>query len=164
MFFFIPLKLEIARVQKTVHDALSALAPTNVNATKALDELNYTLYDITQLYQNFADPFDLWECKLTILNCSHHNDPLLIESVWGQIINKAVDCVGSVMEKSTRLFAKVETLVKQFGESGHCFPLAFLIRELEIKACQLRLPEGIVPDKLVAMNLDIELLMEYYSR
>lgn len=145
-------------------DAVSVLAPTNNDAKKAEENLNKILYDITQLYENFADPFELWECKLTILNCSHHNDPLLIESVWGQIINKSVEGSVSVQEKSTRLFSKIETLFKEFGESGHCFPLAFIIRELEIKACQLRLSEGIVPDKLVAMNIDVELLMEYYSR
>ncbi|KAM7353005.1 nuclear pore complex protein Nup154 [Cochliomyia hominivorax] len=157
-------KLEIARVQKTVLDAVSVLAPNDIDANKAVENLNKILYDITQLYEHFADPFDLWECKLTILNCSHHNDPLLIESVWGQIINKYAEGTGSVQEKSTRLFSKIETLFKEFGESGHCFPLAFIIRELEVKACQLRLSEGIVPDKLVAMNIDIELLMEYYSR
>ncbi|KAL9930126.1 nuclear pore complex protein Nup154 isoform 1-T2 [Glossina fuscipes fuscipes] len=157
-------KLEIARVQKTVLDAVSELVGTNVNATKAISNLNGNLYDITQLYENFADPFNLWECKLTILNCSHHNDPLLIESVWGKIINEAVENANSVEQACTRLFTKVETLVKEFGESGHCFPLAFIIRELEVKACQLRFPEGIVPEKLIAMNLDIELLMEYYSR
>lgn len=143
---------------------MSTLAPTNINAAKAVEELNYTLYDITQLYQDFADPYDLWECKLTILNCSHHNDPLLIESVWSKILNKAIEEPGSSKYKSTRLFAKVQTLVKEFGESGHCFPLAFLIRDLEIKACQLKLNEGAVPEALVAINLDLELLMEYYSR
>lgn len=145
-------------------DATCALAPCNRDAAKAVEDLNSNLYDITQLYQNFADPFNLWECKLTILNCSHHNDMLLIESVWSQIINQAVDCAGSAQERSTRLFTKIESLFKEFGESGHCFPLAFIIRELEIKACQLKLPEGIVPDKLVSMNVDVELLLEYYSR
>ncbi|XP_055921871.1 nuclear pore complex protein Nup154 [Eupeodes corollae] len=158
-------KLEIARVQKVVLDAVSALAiDNNPNARKAVGDLNYTLYDITQLYQNFADPFDLWECKLTILNCSHHNDPLLIESVWGQILNNAVEGSGSQQEKSTRLISKVQSLVKEFGESGHCFPLAFLVRELEIKACQLRLSEGAIPEALVSMELDVELLMDYYAR
>lgn len=145
-------------------DAVSTLASTNPEADKAIDNLNSCLFDITQLYENYADQFGLWECKLTILNCSHHNDPLLIESVWNQIIDNTVKSVNSTQEQTTRLFSKIESLFKEFGESGHCFPLAFIIRELEIKSCQLRLPEGIVPDKLVALNIDIELLMEYYSR
>ncbi|XP_011199843.2 nuclear pore complex protein Nup154 [Bactrocera dorsalis] len=157
-------KLEIARVQKCILDTLSSHVRTDHNTVQAIEKLNFTLYDITQLYQQFADPFDLWECKLTILNCSHHNDPLLIETVWSQIINKAVDGMGTTQERCTRLFTKIEALVKEFRESGHCFPLAFIIRELELKACQLRFPEGIVPDKLVAMNIDIDLLMEYYFR
>ncbi|XP_068150657.1 nuclear pore complex protein Nup154 [Drosophila tropicalis] len=162
-------KLEIARVQKTVLIDMTALAhnPQNANmqeASQAVKQLNFALYDITQLYQHFAEPFNLWECQLSILNCSHHNDPLLIESVWGNIINSVVDCPGSAHERSVKLFSKIELLVREFGESGACFPFAFLIRELEIKACQLRLPEGTVPEKLVAMNLDVELLLEYYSR
>ncbi|KAH8377789.1 hypothetical protein KR093_007134, partial [Drosophila rubida] len=157
-------KLEIARVQKSVLLSMSTLANTNHEARQAINELNSALYDITQLYQNFAERFDLWECQLSILNCSNHNDPLLIESVWGNIINSAVDPAGSTQERSMRLFTKVELLVREFGESGPCFPFAFLIRELEIKACQMNLPEGTVPEKLFAMKLDVELLLEYYSR
>lgn len=138
--------------------------PSNNKALKASENLNRLLYDITQLYEHFADPFDLWECKLTILNCSHHDDPLLIESIWAQIINKCISESDSTQEKCVKLFSKIENLFKEFGETGHCFPLAFIIRELEIKACQLHLSEGIVPEKLVNMNVDIELLMEYYSR
>ncbi|KAH8397600.1 hypothetical protein KR215_001922, partial [Drosophila sulfurigaster] len=157
-------KLEIARVQKSVLVAMNPVANTNHEARQAINELNCALYDITQLYQNFAERFDLWECQLSILNCSNHNDPLLIESVWGNIINSAVDPAGSTQDRSTRLFTKIEVLVREFGESGPCFPFAFLIRELEIKACQMHLPEGTVPEKLFAMKLDIELLLEYYSR
>ncbi|EDV98990.1 GH13295 [Drosophila grimshawi] len=157
-------KLEIARVQKSVLEAMCILANTNPETRQTIKELNYALYDITQLYQNFADPFELWECQLSILNCSNHNDPLLIESVWGNIINNAVDGPGSAQERSIRLFSKIELLVREFGESGPCFPFSFLIRELEIKACQLHLPEGTVPEKLFEMKLDIELLLEYYSR
>lgn len=143
---------------------MRALASKNIEAASAVKELNFALYDITQLYQHFAEPFNLWECQLSILNCSHHNDPLLIESVWGNIINSIVEEPGTTHERSVRLFTKMELLVREYGESGACFPFAFLIRELEIKACQLKLPEGIVPEKLVTMNLDVELLLEYYSR
>ncbi|XP_075151882.1 nuclear pore complex protein Nup154 isoform X2 [Haematobia irritans] len=157
-------KLEIARVQKNILDSVSAMPNTNLDAAKAVDDLNKCLFDITQLYENYADRYNLWECKLTILNCSHHNDPLLIESVWNQIIGNVIKSTSSKEEQIARLFTKIESLYKEFGETGHCFPLAFIIRELEIKACQLRMPQGIVPEKLVSLNIDIELLMEYYSR
>ncbi|SPP81700.1 nuclear pore complex protein Nup154 [Drosophila guanche] len=156
-------KLEIARVQKAVLVDMAALAQKRPDATAAVKELNYALYDITQLYQHFAEPFNLWECQLSILNCSHHNDPLLIESVWGNIISSLVEEPGSTQDRTNRLFSKIELLVREYSESGACFPLAFLIRELEIRACQLRMPEGTVPEKLVIMNLDLELLLEYYS-
>ncbi|XP_033237029.1 nuclear pore complex protein Nup154 isoform X1 [Drosophila pseudoobscura] len=157
-------KLEIARVQKAVLVDMTALAQKNPDATMAVKELNYSLYEITPLYQRFAEPFNLWECQLSILNCSHHNDPLLIESVWGNIISSLVEDPGSTQDRTNRLFSKIELLVREYAESGACFPFAFLIRELEIKACQLRMPEGTVPEKLVTMNLDLELILEYYSR
>uniref|UniRef100_A0A1B0BGC0 Uncharacterized protein n=1 Tax=Glossina palpalis gambiensis TaxID=67801 RepID=A0A1B0BGC0_9MUSC len=34
---------------------------------------------VLPLYENFADPFSLWECKLTTRKCSHHNDTHLTE-------------------------------------------------------------------------------------
>ncbi|KAH8298090.1 hypothetical protein KR018_006585 [Drosophila ironensis] len=157
-------KLDIARVQKSVLVDMTALASKNMEAAGAVKELNFALYDITQLYQHFAEPFNLWECQLSILNCSHHNDPLLIESVWGNLIKNIIEEPGTTQERSNRLFTKMDLLVREYGESGACFPFAFLIRELEIKACQMRLPEGIVPEKLISMNLDMELLLEYYSR
>ncbi|EDW28316.1 GL19137 [Drosophila persimilis] len=157
-------KLEIARVQKAVLVDMTALAQKNPDASMAVKELNYSLYEITPLYQRFAEPFNLWECQLSILNCSHHNDPLLIESVWGNIISSLVEDPGSIQDRTNRLFSKIELLVREYAESGACFPFAFLIRELEIKACQLRMPEGTVPEKLVTMNLDLELILEYYSR
>lgn len=104
---------------------MTELASDKLEAATAVKELNYALYDITQLYQHFAEPFDLWECQLSILNCSHHNDPLLIESVWGQIINSVVDKPGTTSERCNRLFTKIEILVREYGESGVCFPLPF---------------------------------------
>lgn len=147
-------------------NALSSPSFSNedLQIQKAITDLNNCLYDITQLYEHFADAFDLWECKLKILNCSHHNDPLLIESIWGNIINKCLEEAPNDEENSVRLFTKMETLIKEFSESGHCFPLAYIIRELELKACQCQFTAGIVPQKLFGMNLDAELLMEYYSR
>lgn len=126
--------------------------------------MNYTLYNITQLYTEFAEPFDLWECKLTILNCSHHNDPLLIESVWSQILKLQLEQPGSAYEKSIRLISKVQTLAKEFSNSSHCFPVAFLAHALELHCCQLRLQQSPVPDALIAMGLDLDQLLDVYGR
>jgi nuclear pore complex protein Nup155 len=94
---------------------------------EAIKKLNRSLYEMTNLYEDFADAFGLWECKLTILNCSHHNDPLLIESVWTKILDKEMDGSASAIEKSNRLLSKVQSLASEYGNSGPCFPLGELI-------------------------------------
>lgn len=156
-------QLEIARVQKLLYDAL--ITQNSSDAREAAQILNFNLYNITQLYTDFAEPFALWECKLTILNCSHHNDPLLIESVWTQILNQELDnqIGSSSYEKSSRLLSKVQTLAQEYGQSGHCFPVPFLVKELELRCCQLRLEQSPVPDVLIAMGIDIDRLLDIYS-
>lgn len=149
-------------MQKLILDALESLDTTN--SREAVQHINYTLFNITQLYTEFAEPFELWECKLTILNCSHHNDPLLIESVWSQILRLQLEQPGSAYEKSMRLISKVQTLAKDFANTSHCFPVPFLAHELELRCCQLRLPQSPVPDALIAMNLDLDQLLDVYGR
>jgi len=41
-----------------------------------------------QLYSEFADEFDLSECKLAIIHCADHHDPALVETLWKEIIDK----------------------------------------------------------------------------
>ena len=41
---------------------------------------------IPQLYGDFAEPFDIPECKLSIVHLAGHHDPTLIESLWREII------------------------------------------------------------------------------
>lgn len=155
-------KLEIARVQKLLLDALAD--QNDADAREAVQSLNFTLYDITELFTDFAERFDLWECKLTILNCSHHNDPLLIEAVWTQILNKELQQPGSSNEKCTRLLTKVQSLAIEYGSSGHCFPIAFLVRELELRCCKLKLRPSPVPDALIRMKIDVDMLLDIYNR
>lgn len=156
-------KLEIARVQKMILDTLSS--QPNHDAKMACKSLNYQLYTINQLYGDFVERFDLCECKLKILHCSHHNDPLLIESVWTELINNELASGGSADEKITRLLLKMQTLSKEYGTSGHCFPLAFLVHELELRCCKLRLHRSPVPEALIdGMGIDIDLLLDIYSR
>lgn len=148
-------KLEVARVQKLILDAVSTLVGTQhagAAATDAVRALNYTLYDISQLYTDFTEPFELWECKLAILNCSHHNDPLLIESVWANILERELREDGTGAERLARLLFKVRSLAAEYGTAGCCFPLAFLVHELELHCCKLGQPAGVVPEALLAFG------------
>lgn len=162
-------KLEVARVQKLILDAVGTL--DTPNSADALRALNYALYDISHLYTNFAEPFELWECKLAILNCSHHNDPLLIESVWSNILQLELAHAGTGSERLARVLFKVRALSGEYGTSGQCFPLAFLVHELELHCCRLRQSAHTVPDALLDFGgadamaaLDVDQLLDLYGR
>ena len=45
---------------------------------------------VLQLYGEFAEVFDLYECKLAIVHCAGHEDAALVDSLWLNIINKGV--------------------------------------------------------------------------
>ncbi|XP_055543878.1 nuclear pore complex protein Nup154 [Wyeomyia smithii] len=156
-------KLEVAQIQKQVFDAMSII-PDKSYTNTALKMLNSTLYNLTQLYADFAERFELWECKLTILNCSHHNDPLLIESVWTHILDKELERPDSNTERCRRLLTKVRSLALEYESAGHCFPLPFIVRELELRCFRLKLFDSPVPEALIEMNLDIDGLLNIYAR
>ena len=40
------------------------------DVTLQVSRLNSDLVDITALYQDWAEPYQLWECKLAILQCA----------------------------------------------------------------------------------------------
>lgn len=79
-------KMEVARIQLRVLDALNMLRRTPEVAA-AIGMLNEELMDITKLYGDFAEPFDLAECKLAIVHCAGHYDPTLVESLWRDIFD-----------------------------------------------------------------------------
>lgn len=42
-------------------------------------ELNSSLLALTVLYEKFAEPWALWECKLAIVHCAGHSEPQLVQ-------------------------------------------------------------------------------------
>lgn len=147
-------------MQKIIQDTLSTLE--NQQCVKSLND---KLYTMSELYANYAERYQLSECKLTIVNYSHHNDPLLIESIWMEIIDNELNTPGSPGKQAQNLLTKVHKLAKEYGAGGHCFPLAFLVRELELRCCRLRLKESPVPTAFVnTMSVDFDLLLDIYSR
>lgn len=41
-----------------------------------------------QLYSDFAEAFDLSECKIAVIHCAGYYDPTLVESLWQDVIDK----------------------------------------------------------------------------
>lgn len=118
-------KLEIAQVQKQILDTLNTNRPgpsESVQVRDAVNALNSRLFNMSQLYSDFAENFNLWEAQLTILNTSHHSEPRLINSVWSHILEKEISGSGSANERVQRMLSKVQSLANEYGV-GSCFPL-----------------------------------------
>ncbi|XP_013792279.2 nuclear pore complex protein Nup155-like, partial [Limulus polyphemus] len=81
-------KMEVARIQLQVLEALMKKSIQLPVIQDAISRLNSDVLDITQLYEDFAEVYDLPECKLSIVHCAGHYDPTLIESLWQNIIDK----------------------------------------------------------------------------
>lgn len=46
------------------------------------------IYALFQLYEEFAEPYKLWECQLAIIDVSGHDDIDLIQGIWSNIIQE----------------------------------------------------------------------------
>ncbi|ENN82825.1 hypothetical protein YQE_00808, partial [Dendroctonus ponderosae] len=118
-------KMEVARVQEQILEEISNLSGQVKNADAAVAALNSGLYEISQLYENFADPFNLLECQLAIIDCAGYtDDDNLIKSIWQQILaDELRKSSGSGDDRMSQLMSKVKGLAKRYANSNNCFPL-----------------------------------------
>lgn len=127
-------KMEVVRIQIQVFKKLKEL-PESPAIQDALTQLNYSLCDLTQLYQNYAQKFNLYDCQLAILKCGSHYDPALIERLWKSIIDETL-MVNENETPDTQLHilsSRVENLGKTLVPSERFFPVYFIISYLEYK-------------------------------
>ncbi len=141
-----------------------------------------------QLYTDFAEPFQLWECQLGILQCAGHHDPPLVETLWENIIEEELHQVGG-QESSNALAvvtSKAKALAKVYATSQKYFPLGkslelcvgtveeivnafvlrieFIIRKLELLSCQAQADHGGVFNSLLSVSIPLPKLLETYNR
>jgi len=78
-----------------------------------------------QLYEEFCEPFNLWECKLAIIHCSGHCDLALVETIWLNIIESELLACSSVSSNDmmTVLMGKMKALGQEYAGSPRCFPV-----------------------------------------
>jgi len=156
-------KMEVARVQLMVLEAVANIP----SASASLSRLNSDLLDITTLYQDWAEPYELWECKLAILATAGHQDPLLIQSIWTNIIDRELDrlATSDVGTKKRGISCKIESLGRLYSSSSKYFPLEFLVRKLELFSCREGGGEYIwVPLCLQKIGVDLPRLLDVYNR
>lgn len=158
--------LQVAKVQKQVLDVISNSknnrAEINQQADEAIHRLNSSLLTITELYEDYAEPFNLWECKLSIIECSGHNDPDLIHQIWNSIIeSELIKCSDD--DKMSLVMNKVYELGKQYGVSSRCFPVSYLVWQLEQVNCELNASRTHVQNTLFRLGVSVTRLVDIYK-
>ncbi|KAJ8983036.1 hypothetical protein NQ317_014334 [Molorchus minor] len=157
-------KLEVAKVQDQILDAVINLQSQIPNAQEAIVALNSELFEISQLYENFAEPFKLLECQLAIIDCAGYTDSALIESILEQILSEEIKKTsGSGNDRMGQVLTKIKHLARQYSQSSQCFPLSYIVYELEIISAKLKGDKYLVPMTLVSLNIPFEKLITIYN-
>jgi len=115
-------KLEVAQVQFEVYNTLLPHIndPGEVGAKIRL--LSRGLMNITELYQEYAVPFDLLNTQLLILHVSEHRDENVVRPIWNRIFEEVID--GADPEVAAdRIISRVVPLGQRFYPSESAFPL-----------------------------------------
>lgn len=158
-------KMEVARIQLQIQEALARQYPHYSSAQEAISQLDSELMDITKLFGEFAEPFKLSECKLAIIHCAGHSDPILVQTLWQEIIDKEM-CNSIAMSSADRMQAlnvKMVLLGKIFASTPRYFPLDFLVQYLEQQVCSLNWDVGFVTYTLQEIGVPIPRLLEVYD-
>ncbi|KAL1446542.1 hypothetical protein MTO96_044557, partial [Rhipicephalus appendiculatus] len=151
-------KLEVARLQAKVQDALRQRSDLPM-AAELVARLDAELVDVTHLYGDYADPYDLAECKLAIVRSSGYDKPLLVESLWQSLLER--EFLNNV--RPDQMSQRLESLAQEYAQSEKFFPLAFLVKFLELRGSQHGFEPGWILEPLLGANVSISRLRDTYN-
>ncbi|KAL7409572.1 Non-repetitive/WGA-negative nucleoporin C-terminal-domain-containing protein [Mrakia frigida] len=125
-------KLEVAQVQLEVARTVYEHVDMDQNLKDDLQaKLDSRLMNISELYLDFAEPFEMLEIILLILHTSDHRDPALVSKTWRAILERTDSEAATEADKPDAVAAIVVTLGRKFFPSETAFPLEFVCRRLE---------------------------------
>uniref|UniRef100_A0A8C7GWP6 Nuclear pore complex protein Nup155 n=1 Tax=Oncorhynchus kisutch TaxID=8019 RepID=A0A8C7GWP6_ONCKI len=159
-------KMEVVRIQVQIQETLSRRYSQHPSVQGAMSQLDSELMDITKLYGEFADHFRLSECKLAIIHCAGHSDPILVHSLWQEIMEKELgDSVAmSPADRMRALSLKLVSLGKIYAGTPRYFPLEFLVKFLEQEVCHLNWDVGFVTFTMQEIGVQLPRLLEVYDQ
>ncbi|KAM3874094.1 nuclear pore complex protein Nup155 isoform 2-T2 [Diretmus argenteus] len=159
-------KMELVRIQVQIQDTLNRQYSQHPSVKNVISQLDSELMDITKLYGEFADHFKLSECKLAIIHCAGHSDPILVHSLWQEIMEKELaDSVSMSPEDRMRaLSLKLVSLGKIYAGTPRYFPLEFLVKFLEQEVCRLSWDVGFVTFTMQEIGVQLPRLLEVYDQ
>ncbi|KAH7883515.1 nucleoporin [Phlebopus sp. FC_14] len=144
-------KLEVAQVQLEVYNTLLPHIHDPGEDGDRIRHLGKILLNMSELYQLYAEPFDLPIMKLVILYVSEHRDDHLVRSIWDRIFDDALEKDADVQTNADQIIASIVPLGKRLYPSESAFPLrhiAALLVKFSLKN-RSQLPKGWAPRILV---------------
>ncbi|XP_051972803.1 nuclear pore complex protein Nup155 [Xyrauchen texanus] len=159
-------KMEVVRIQVQIQETLRRQYSHHPSVQGAITQLDSELMDITKLYGEFADLFRLSECKLAIIHCAGHSDPILVHSLWQEIIEKELgDSVAmSPTDRMRALSLKLVSLGKVYAGTPRYFPLDYLVKFLEQEVCRLNWDVGFVTFTMQEIGVQLPRMLEVYDQ
>ncbi|XP_041667339.1 nuclear pore complex protein Nup155 isoform X1 [Cheilinus undulatus] len=159
-------KMELVRIQVQIQETLIRQYSHHPSVKNVISQLDSELMDITKLYGEFADHFKLSECKLAIIHCAGHSDPILVHSLWQEIMEKELgDSVAmSPVDRMRSLSLKLVSLGKIYAGTPRYFPLEFLVKFLEQEVCRLNWDVGFVTSTMQEIGVQLPRLLEVYDQ
>ncbi|KAH8099410.1 nucleoporin [Cristinia sonorae] len=115
-------KLDVAQVQLELYQALVHRMSDSEDDAAKIRLLTKGLYNVSQLFQVYADPYDLPVIKLLIIHVSEHQDDNLVRPIWNRIFEDAMEGVEPEVA-ADRIQSKVQSLGQRFYPSVSAFPL-----------------------------------------
>uniref|UniRef100_A0A672ZBR6 Nucleoporin 155 n=1 Tax=Sphaeramia orbicularis TaxID=375764 RepID=A0A672ZBR6_9TELE len=159
-------KMELVRIQVQIQETLIRQYSHHPSVKTVISQLDLELMDITKLYGEFADHFKLSECKLAIIHCAGHSDPILVHSLWQEIMEKELgDTVAmKPIDRMRSLSLKLVSLGKIYAGTPRYFPLEFLVKFLEQEVCRLNWDVGFVTSTMQEIGVQLPRLLEVYDQ
>ncbi|XP_077593102.1 nuclear pore complex protein Nup155 isoform X2 [Stigmatopora nigra] len=159
-------KMELVRIQVQIQETLMRQYSNHPSVKNAVSQLDSDLMDITKLYGEYADHFKLSECKLAIIHCAGHSDPILVHLLWQEIIEKELaDTVAmSPADRMRSVSLKLVSLGKIYAGTPRYFPLEFLVKYLEQEVCRLGWDVGFVTTTMQEIGVQLPCLLEVYDQ
>ncbi|KAI3622521.1 nucleoporin [Moniliophthora roreri] len=125
-------KLEVAQVQLEIYHALVPHIDDAPEVGDHIKRLSKRLFTMSELYQEYAIPFDFPHIKLLCLHVSEHRDEMMLRQVWNQIFDSVVDVTPDPQAQADKIVSTIVPLGQRFYPSEFAFPLA-LVSDLLIR-------------------------------
>ncbi|KAI0313508.1 nucleoporin [Amylostereum chailletii] len=125
-------KLEVSQVQLEIFNTLAPrvhLEPADEELKERFALLERGLYNVSELYQVYAEPYDLPTVKLLILHVSQHKDERLVKDIWARIFDELTQGVPPA-EGMDKIQGKIVPLGQRFYPSESAFPFRHIARLL----------------------------------